>query len=317
MVFEPYTTSKMKMKMKKEMKKCDKATEFTFVLGMPLVFLRGYVGVVLQEFTNIGLKLIGLRCMSVTAKFVNAHYQRKGRKTYTGPATDFVNRGPFLAMILQGVQAVNKAQELVSSKKEPPFWDRWPLVYSSATVSMASEDAEMWFSANSFYSLEDALKKENLMFASLLTITYLKIANQRFLLIKPKAVQDGIMPKLLSTIEKKCYYIREETHKEESGIALSDDKSSSSGNTRKEEFGIALVLSPACLLFGEDSAHIRDRDLVYLGTEGESLELIKEFFQFGVVGWKDPTTEQYCGGLFESTLTGLQFEDKEDLEKFL
>ncbi|KAI3896496.1 hypothetical protein MKW92_005272 [Papaver armeniacum] len=293
--------------MRKEMKKCDKATEFTFVLGMPLVFLRGYVGVVLQEFTNIGLKLIGLRCMSVTAKFVNAHYQRKGRKTYTGPATDFVNRGPFLAMILQGVQAVNKAQELVSSKKEPPFWNRWPLVYSSATVSMASEDAEMWFSANSFYSLEDALRKENLMFAlpadnnlsknvkevletknlmlevpagnvwggsteeKLKYIVHskkidftLERANQRFLLIKPKAVQDGIMPKLLSTIEKKCYYIR-----------------------------------------------------VYLGTEGESLELIKEFFQFGVVGWKDPTTEQYCGGLFESTLTGLQFEDKEDLEKFL
>lgn len=57
-------------------------------------------------------------------------------------------------------------------------------------------------------------------------------------------------------------------------------------------------------------------DLVYLGTEGESLEFVKEFFQSGVVGWKDPTTEQYCGGLFESTLTGLQFEDK-DWEEFL
>lgn len=86
MVFETYTTKKMKKETKKEMKKCCKATEFTFVLGMRLVFLRGYVGVILQEFTNIGLKLIGLRCMNVTAKFVNAHYQRKGRKTYTGPA---------------------------------------------------------------------------------------------------------------------------------------------------------------------------------------------------------------------------------------
>lgn len=230
-------------------------------------------------------------------------------------------------MILQGVEAVNKAQELVSSKKEPPFWDRWPLVYSSATVSLASEDAEMWFSADSFYPLEDALRKENLVFAlpadnnlsknvkevlerknlmlevpagniwggsteeKLKYIVHSKKidftverANQRFLLINPKAVQDGIMPKLLSIIEKKCYYIRglkqvrksdaslsvawsddkssspDETHKEESGIALSDDKSSSSGNTHKEEFGIALVLSlPACMLLGEDSIHIRDR----------------------------------------------------------
>ncbi|KAI3896493.1 hypothetical protein MKW92_005269 [Papaver armeniacum] len=299
MVFETYTTSKMKMKkemkmtkeMRKEMKKCDNATEFTFVLGMPLVFLRGYVGVVSQEFTNIGLKLIGLRCMSVTAKFVNAHYQRKGRKTYTGPATDFVNRGPFLAMILQGVQAVNKAQELVSSKKEPPFWDRWKenMMFALPADNNLSKNVKEVLETKNLMlevpagnvwggSTEEKLKY--IVHSKKIDFT-LERANQRFLLIKPKAVQDGIMPKLLSTIEKKFLSL------------------------------------PACMLFGEDSAHIRERDLVYLGTEGESLELIKEFFQFGVVGWKDPTIEQYCGGLFESTLTGLQFEDKEDLEKFL
>ncbi|KAI3890825.1 hypothetical protein MKX03_036278 [Papaver bracteatum] len=214
-----------------------KAKEFAFVLGLPLVFNRGTVGAVMQEFTNIGLKLIVM---------------------------EFVTDGPFLVMKLQGDDAVKRACELVSTKKVHPLWDRWPL---------------------------------------------------RFILIKPKAFENGIMPDLLSTIENTRYYVKglKMVNKSEVpySVAWSDDNSSSMGETHKEEFGIALIVVPPLKAFDEQGSLRLGKysEFVYVSERGESLKFVEEFFRFGVVGWVDSVNKEFCGGKYEPTLTGLLYED--------
>ncbi|KAI3991583.1 hypothetical protein MKX01_003740 [Papaver californicum] len=281
--------------------------EFAFVLGLPFVF--NHVGEVLQEFIDIGLKLIDLRCMSVTTEFIQAHFQKESRYTFTGPVMDFVTDDPFLAMKLQGDDAVYKAHQLVFTKRRHPFWDRWKnLVINLPDGSTCS--------GSTVEEIEEKMRKVRIDFD-------LDCRNQRFVLIKPKAFQDGIMPKMLSRIERICCYIKglklvkksEVPH----SVAWSDDSSSSLNETHKEEFGIALIVVPPWISFNirrfltpRGRCYQVNIDLVYVSPEGESLKFVKEFFEFGVVGWFDSVSNIFCGGKFEPTLTGLLYEDDSD-----
>ncbi|KAI3996391.1 hypothetical protein MKX01_026859 [Papaver californicum] len=278
--------------------------EFAFVLGLPFVF--NHVGEVLQEFIDIGLKLIDLRCMSVTTEFIQAHFQKEGRYTFTGPVMDFVTDDPFLAMKLQGDDAVYKAHQLVFTKRQHPFWDDWKnLVINLPDGSTCS--------GSTVEEIEEKMRKVRIDFD-------LDCRNQRFVLIKPKAFQDGIMPKMLSRIERICCYIKglklvkksEVPH----NVAWSDDSSSSLNETHKEEFGIALIVVPPWISFNKEGSLLLGEDvtsdLVYVSPEGESLKFVKEFFEFGVVGWFDSVSNIFCGGKFEPTLTGLLYEDDSD-----
>ncbi|XP_026395939.1 uncharacterized protein LOC113290561 [Papaver somniferum] len=239
----------------------------------------------------------------------------------------YISDGPFLAMKWEGENAVKRACEHVSKKKEYPLWDYWPLVYSSDTVKRALEDARTWFHADSSDLSVAVLKNRNMIFnlpdggicgglpqeeLEILvdgsTVDFnLSSDLQRFVLIKPKAFE------LLSTIEKNCLYMKGLNLVKKSevphSVAWSDDNSSSPGETQ-EKFGIALIVSlPDSVFDSKDSLIIAGSEFVYASAEAESsLKFVKEFFPFGIVGWLDPDITDLRGGYFESTLIGLQFE---------
>ncbi|MCL7050530.1 hypothetical protein MKW94_014324 [Papaver nudicaule] len=339
----------------KKNKNKKKRKEFTFVLATPLVFLRHTVGAVLQAFTETGLNVIDLRCMSVTPKFIEAHIRKKGRNIYESgdPVLSFVTYGPFVAMKLEGDEAVSKARQVIVSSEGAPFWNaEWPLVYSSENVEHAREDAAMWFQADPPNWKDEALERKNLMFnlpdgtkcggsteEDLQAITgnckidfHLESGSQRFVLIRQEAFPDGMMPKLLSLMEKNCYFIRglklvkksEAPHSgvwSENASSLGVTAKEFSGETDKEEFGMALIVSPSAYKLEEDCSWLLrecvSRGLVYLSAEGEWSKFAKDFFQFGVVGWRDPEAgipdvgswdNNFCGGMFETTLSGLLFD---------
>ncbi|KAI3937431.1 hypothetical protein MKW98_018730, partial [Papaver atlanticum] len=286
-----------------------------------------------------------LRLMSVTRKFIEAHREKDGRNfndLYCGG-------GPFLAMKLEGHNAVKEACRLVKEKEKFPLRDFWPVVYSSVTVEKALEDAATWFCDDSSDPLKKAKNRKRMIFnlpdhgicgglpVKILKsiVEYSRIAfslsrrTQRFLLIKPKAFEEGVIPDLLSTIEKNCLFIKGLKLLKKSevpdSVAWSDDNSSSSGETQAEEFGIALIALLPDSMFDTEGSLIIGKDIigdhvssefVFVSAKAESsLKFVKEFFKFGVVGWLDPSTPPgFDGGYFESTLIGLQFEDQDDLD---
>ncbi|KAI3849489.1 hypothetical protein MKX03_019400 [Papaver bracteatum] len=327
-------------------KKAEEA-EFSFVLCLPFVFRHHIVGAVLKEFTNIGLKLANLRCVSVTRKFIDAHFEKEGRSTLRNPSLAYLGVGPFVAMKLEGHNAVKEACRLVAEFKKFPMSEFWPFVYSSVTVEKALEDAATWFRDDSIDSLLKEMKRNRMIFnlpdcgmcgglpVKIIEsiVDYSRIAfslasrTQRFVLIKPKAFEKGIIPDLLSTIEEHCLYMKglKMVKKSEvpESVAWSDDNSSSSGETQAEEFGIALIALLPDSMFDTEGSLIIEKDIigehvssefVFVSAADEwSLKFVEEFFKFGVVGWLDQSISPgFHGGYFDSTLIGLQFEDQDD-----
>ncbi|XP_026412962.1 uncharacterized protein LOC113308718 isoform X1 [Papaver somniferum] len=237
-------------------KKEEEEVEFAFVLCLPFVFRHDVVGLVLKEFTQIGLKLLDLRLVSVSRKFIDAHFEKEGRSVLKTTGFPYLGVGPFLAMKLEGNDAIKEACRAIAN------WKFRSTVYISATVEKALEDAATWFRDDASDSLQKAMKRNRMIFnhpdhgicgglpVQIIQsiVKYTRIAftlssrTQRFVLIKPKAFEEGIIPELLSTIESNCLYMKglKLVKKSEvpDSVAWSDDNSSSSGETQAEEYGI-------------------------------------------------------------------------------
>ncbi|KAI3861386.1 hypothetical protein MKW98_000338 [Papaver atlanticum] len=213
--------------------------------------------------------------ISVAPRFIEAHFAKEGRSTFTGPFMKYISDGPFLAMKWEGENAVKRACEHVSKKKERPLWDFWPLVYSSDTVKRALEDAGTWFHADSSDLSVAALKNRN-MIVNLPDRGICGGLPQEEL----ETLVDGstIDFNLSSDLQRfNCYLLLRKTAFDMKGLKL-------------EEFGIALIVwLPDSVFDPKDSLIIAGSEFVYVSAEAESpLKFVEEFFPFGIVGWLDP-----------------------------
>ncbi|MBP7769451.1 nucleoside-diphosphate kinase [Candidatus Saccharibacteria bacterium] len=95
--------------------------EKTLLILKPDTIARGIVGEVLSRFERAGLKLVGMKFLLPDKSRLENHYEgigklmsRKGKEIYDN-TVDYMASGPVLAVVLEGVEAVEVVRKLTGS----------------------------------------------------------------------------------------------------------------------------------------------------------------------------------------------------------
>ena len=94
------------------------SVERTLVLLKPDAVARGVMGRVLTRFEDALLKVVGTKMVWMDADLTRRHYfdleERFGAGIYNATAS-FMQTGPVLALVLEGIDAVKTVRKLVGS----------------------------------------------------------------------------------------------------------------------------------------------------------------------------------------------------------
>ena len=150
----------------------------TLILFKPDAVQRGVVGEILTRFERVGLKIIGTKMIAPDQAHYHKHYEEIGQViTRRGQATfdnvmDMMNQGPVIAMVLEGVEAVELVRKLVGStepKSSAPGTIRGDyshmsygygdstnkgipnLIHASGDTEDAEKEIPHWFSDDELY----------------------------------------------------------------------------------------------------------------------------------------------------------------------
>jgi nucleoside-diphosphate kinase len=95
------------------------ALQQTLVLVKPDGVARGLTGEVIKRFEQRGLKIVALKLVHINMDRAKQHYtdditKRRGEKVRT-MLLDFITEGPVVAMIVEGVDAIENVRKLVGA----------------------------------------------------------------------------------------------------------------------------------------------------------------------------------------------------------
>jgi nucleoside-diphosphate kinase len=87
----------------------------TLILVKPDAFERGLTGEVVGRFERKGLKLAAMKLMQVDEELARSHYAEHTEKPFFGELVAFITRGPLVALVLEGNEAVVAARQVIGS----------------------------------------------------------------------------------------------------------------------------------------------------------------------------------------------------------
>jgi nucleoside-diphosphate kinase len=90
-------------------------TTRTLILIKPDAFARGLTGEALARFERKGLKLVALKLVTADEATANEHYAEHTEKPFFGELVSFITGGPLVAGVLEGVEAVKAARQLIGA----------------------------------------------------------------------------------------------------------------------------------------------------------------------------------------------------------
>jgi nucleoside-diphosphate kinase len=152
--------------------------ERTLIVFKPDAVQRGVIGEILTRFERVGLKIIGTKMIAPDRAHYFKHYEeigqvitRRGEKTFNN-VLDTMNQGPVIAMVLEGIEAIELVRKLVGStepKSSAPGTIRGDfshmsygygdeqdkgipnLIHASGDASDAKQEIPHWFSQDELY----------------------------------------------------------------------------------------------------------------------------------------------------------------------
>ena len=153
----------------------DTGVERTLVLLKPDAVARGLVGRVITRFEESLLKIVATKMVWMDADLARQHYfdleERFGPAVFNAMA-EFMESGPVIAMILEGVEAVATTRKLVGSTypdQAPPGTIRGDfahmskayanergiavanLVHATGSVEDAAHEIDVWFAKDEIH----------------------------------------------------------------------------------------------------------------------------------------------------------------------
>ncbi|MBI2581373.1 nucleoside-diphosphate kinase [Candidatus Woesearchaeota archaeon] len=151
--------------------------ERTLVLLKPDAVQRGIMGRILGRFEDAGLKVVGMKMVWVDKKFALKHYTEELAKRAGAHVrqmiAEFLTTGPVIAMVLEGINAIENTRKLVGStepKAAAPGTIRGDfshmsygyadakkvpvknLVHASSSKQDAAAEIKLWFSQKELHS---------------------------------------------------------------------------------------------------------------------------------------------------------------------
>jgi nucleoside-diphosphate kinase len=161
----------------------DVGVERTLVLLKPDAIARGLAGRIVARFEDALLKVVGVKMKHMDAEFTRQHYfdleERLGADVYSTTAA-FMQTGPVIAFVLEGVDAVRKVRTIIGSTypdEAPPGTIRGDfahqtkassqlsgkaiinLVHASGNSAEAKYEIGLWFDDNEQFEYETLAEK--------------------------------------------------------------------------------------------------------------------------------------------------------------
>jgi nucleoside-diphosphate kinase len=130
--------------------------ERTLVLVKPDGVQRGLVGEILGRFERKGLKVVGLRLLSVPREMAERHYAVHAGKHFYAGLVEFITSGPVAAVALEGPDAIATVRRLVGrtmpNEAEPGtirgdlgISGLRNLIHASDAPETAASELALWF----------------------------------------------------------------------------------------------------------------------------------------------------------------------------
>lgn len=154
--------------------------EKTLVLIKPDGVERGLVGEIIGRFEKSGLKIVGMKMVWIGRKFAQEHYKVHKSKAFFNELVSFITEGPVVALVMEGVHAVDNVRRLVgttSPHEAPPGTIRGDmahismayaskkklggknLIHASGTKSEADEEMKLWFGKEEIFNYSTVHEK--------------------------------------------------------------------------------------------------------------------------------------------------------------
>jgi nucleoside-diphosphate kinase len=87
----------------------------TLILVKPDAFARSLTGEIVARFERKGLRIVALRHMTLSTELAQRHYAEHAERPFFGELVEFITSGPLVAMVLEGVDAVSAARQLIGA----------------------------------------------------------------------------------------------------------------------------------------------------------------------------------------------------------
>lgn len=155
--------------------------ERTLIILKPDAMQRGIAGEIITRFERVGLKVVASKMLAPGKEHYHQHYEgigqmisRRGQEAFD-VTLDMMQAGPVLAMVLEGVEAVEQVRKMVGTtepKSAAPGTIRGDyahvsfayandkglaianLIHASGDEQEAQKEIAHWFSADEIYTYE-------------------------------------------------------------------------------------------------------------------------------------------------------------------
>lgn len=145
-----------------------KATR-TAVLVKPDGLQRGLIGEIISRFERKGLKLVGIKMVSMTDAQLSEWYQEHQAKSFFGDLKSFMGSMPVVAMVWDGVEAVPVVRKLVgttvgreaeagSIRGDFGMSRQYNLIHASSSDSDAQREIDILFNVDELFDYSGAME---------------------------------------------------------------------------------------------------------------------------------------------------------------
>lgn len=139
--------------------------ERTLVLLKPDSLQRGLVGEITHRFEAKGLKIVGLKMMSVSDALIEEHYVHHKDKPFFAGLKSFMQSSPLVAMALEGVEAVTTVRRMagITKSREAEFGSirgdfgmsvQANLIHVSENETAAKEELKRFFTEEELFDYQ-------------------------------------------------------------------------------------------------------------------------------------------------------------------
>ncbi len=142
--------------------------ERTLVFLKPDALKRRLAGEILSRFEKRGFLIVGMKLVQLTKEFASEHYAAHKGKDFYEPLVKYTTRGPSLAMVLVGKNAIKVVREMLGEtfggesspgtiRGDYALSNRYNLVHGSDSAESAEEEIARFFRPEELvsYSEED------------------------------------------------------------------------------------------------------------------------------------------------------------------
>ena len=140
----------------------------TVVLLKPDALQRGLVGEIIHRFERKGLKLVGLKMMTVSDALLEKHYAHHKAKTFFNQLKKFMKLSLLVCMLWEGIDAVKVARrmagatsgreaELGSIRGDFSMSTSANIIHVSDSEATAKEEEDRFFNRDEIFEYETVI----------------------------------------------------------------------------------------------------------------------------------------------------------------